>query len=62
MSNSINPTNLWLSDAPKYLVFGVDISPCFGNAAPYIALFGLEEKGIVVAFCAQADFTICQQS
>jgi hypothetical protein len=53
---------LWLSDAPKYLVFGVDISPCFGNAAPYIALFGLEEKGIVVAFCAQADFTICQQS
>jgi hypothetical protein len=50
MSSSNNLTNLSLSDAPRYLAFGVDISPCFDIAESYIAILGLEEKGIVAYF------------
>ena len=46
MSSFKNITNLWLSGAPRYLVFGVDISPYFGSAQSHIALLGLDEKGI----------------
>ena len=54
-SSSNNVTNLWLSDAPRYLVFGVDISPCFDSAESYIAILELEDKGIAAIFRAQAD-------
>ena len=60
MSSASDVTNLWLFDAPKYLVSGVNIPPYFipphfGNAQSHIALLGLEEKGIAADFRAQAD-------